>query len=60
MKDQRKKPNTVTTEESSGKSVRALYHELLDLREEVRDAEQRSSRGTRKPEKPAGKADREF
>jgi hypothetical protein len=60
MKDQRKKPNTVKSAASSDKPLQARYRELLDLREEVRDAERRSSRGARKVEKPAGKANRDF
>jgi hypothetical protein len=47
MKDQRK-------------SIHTLYHELLDLREEVKDAQRRSPRRAHKVEKPAGKADRDL
>jgi hypothetical protein len=60
MKDQRNKPTNPRSQDSSDKPLQARYRELLELREEVRDAERRSSRGARKVEKPAGKADRDF
>jgi hypothetical protein len=55
MKDQRNKPTTAKSQESSGKSLDALYLELLDLRQEVKQAEQRSPQNTRK--KLSSKAD---
>jgi hypothetical protein len=60
MKDQLNKPTVVRSEDSSGKSLHALYYELLDLREEVRDAERRSSQKARKPQERIGKNDRRF
>jgi hypothetical protein len=60
MKDQRNKPKTVKSKGSAGKSIHTLYHELLDLREEVKDAQRRSPRRAHKVEKPAGKADRDL
>ena len=51
MKDQRDRSNMVRSAASSGKSLQTLYHELLDLREEVRDAELRWREETDKSQK---------
>jgi hypothetical protein len=59
MKDQRSKPNTVRSENSSGK-IHTLYRELLDLREEVRDAEKRGPQKVSKGQKAPRKGDRKF
>lgn len=59
MKDQRNKQVPVRSENGADKSLHTQYRRLLELREEVRDAEQRSSQEVRKLEKPASKADPE-
>jgi hypothetical protein len=57
MKDQRNKPNNVSSEDSSAKSLHTRYQELLNLREEVRDAEVRTSEKARKSLKRDRKLD---
>jgi hypothetical protein len=48
MKDGRDKRKNERSAKRSGKSLHQLYHELLYLREQVRAAEQWSSKMTRK------------
>jgi hypothetical protein len=60
MKDQRNKQTSVRSGDGSDKSLQTQYHELLELREEVKDAEQRSSQKMSKGEKPATKTESEI
>jgi hypothetical protein len=51
MKHQREKQTSEVKSENSDKSLDQLYHELLCLREEVKEAEQRSAGQGRKASK---------
>jgi hypothetical protein len=51
MKQQRDKETGEPKSANPGKSLYQRYHELLHLREEVKEAEQRAAEQVRKPSK---------